>query len=53
MKKGVSRMRNFQRMMVEDKLTLQPFLFKKVMDIDHARDIKKAEEFLQKIDGEN
>jgi NDP-sugar pyrophosphorylase family protein len=53
MDKGVNRMRNFQRMLVEDGLALQPFLFKKVMDIDHASDIKKAEEFLQKINDKN
>ena len=43
---GQSRMRNFQRAMVTDGLALSAFPFSKVLDIDHASDITKAEEFL-------
>ena len=41
-----SRMRNFQRGLLADGLTLQAFPFSKVLDIDHASDIRKAEQFL-------
>lgn len=49
---GQSRMRNFQRAMVADGLRLSAFPFTKVLDIDHASDITKAEEFLM-CPGEN
>ena len=41
-----SRMRNFQRKLVEGGMRLKAFPFKKIIDIDHAGDIVKAEEFL-------
>ena len=44
--RGESRMRNFQRALVRDGLRLQAFPFSKVLDIDHASDIGKAEGFL-------
>lgn len=43
---GQSRMRNFQRQLVSDKLNLKAFPFAKIVDVDHAEDIKKAEQFL-------
>ena len=43
---GNSRMRNFQRKLVEGGMRLKAFPFKKIIDIDHAGDIAKAEEFL-------
>lgn len=46
MKQGVSRMRNYQRALVEAGLKLRACPFTKVIDIDHAADIKKAEEFI-------
>ena len=46
MEKGVSRMRNFQRALVVDDRRLLAFPFTKVLDIDHASDIAKAEQFL-------
>ena len=46
MAEGKSRMRNFQRGLIEDGLRLKAFPFSKVLDIDHAKDIEKAEEFL-------
>lgn len=44
--RGESRMRNFQRALVADGLRLQAYPFSKVLDIDHAGDITKAEAFL-------
>ena len=46
--RGESRMRNFQRALVTDGLRLKAYPFSKVLDIDHAEDIRKAEEFLKK-----
>lgn len=43
---GQSRMRNFQRALIADKLQLQAFPFGKIIDIDHASDIAKAEKFI-------
>lgn len=45
--RGEARMRNFQRALVRDGLHLKAFPFSKVLDIDHATDIQKAEAFLQ------
>lgn len=43
---GQSRMRNFQRQLVADKLRLKAYPFAKIVDVDHAEDIKKAEQFI-------
>lgn len=45
-RRGESRMRNYQRALLRDGLRLKAFRFSKVLDIDHASDIRKAEEFL-------
>ena len=45
--RGESRMRNVQRAMIRDGLRLKAWPFSKVLDIDHAADIQKAESFLQ------
>ena len=47
MERGESRMRNFQRALIAHGLHLQAHPFSKVLDIDHATDIAKAEAFLQ------
>lgn len=44
--RGQSRMRNFQRALVDAGLKLKAFVFPKIMDIDHASDIDKAEIWL-------
>lgn len=44
--RGESRMRNFQRALVKDGFKLKAHPFSKVLDIDHASDIQKAEAFL-------
>lgn len=46
MENGMSRMRNFQRQLVADGLHLGAYPFSKVLDVDHASDIEKAEAFL-------
>lgn len=43
---GQSRMRNFQRQLVADNLQLKAFPFAKIVDVDHAEDIEKAEQFI-------
>lgn len=43
---GVSRMRNFQRQLVEDGLHLKAYPFTKIVDVDHVSDIQTAELFL-------
>ena len=40
-------MRNYQRALIAAGLHLQAYPFSKVLDIDHASDIAKAEAFLQ------
>lgn len=47
---GQSRMRNFQRQLLKDKLTLKAYPFSKILDVDHASDIAKAEVFLNQQD---
>lgn len=47
MKEGRSRMRNFQRALIEDGQRLKAYLFPKILDVDHAADIAKAEVFLK------
>jgi NDP-sugar pyrophosphorylase family protein len=44
---GIHRMRNFQRRLVESGMKLKAFPLGKIIDIDHAEDIAKAEEFLK------
>lgn len=46
MENGLSRMRNFQRGLIEDGLRLKACAFSKILDVDHAGDIAKAEMFL-------
>lgn len=46
MENGQSRMRNFQRALVAVGQKLHAYPFSKVLDIDHATDIEKAEKFL-------
>ena len=47
LQRGESRMRNFQRALIADGLRLKAFDLGKVLDIDHASDILKAEELLK------
>lgn len=43
---GVSRMRNYQRALVDDGLRLKAYPFRKIIDVDHQQDILTAEKFL-------
>ncbi len=43
---GQSRMRNFQRQLIADGLHLRAWPFTKILDVDHAADIQKANAFL-------
>ncbi len=44
--RGISRMRNYQRALIEAGLDIEAYVFPKIMDIDHKEDIAKAEAFL-------
>jgi len=46
MEAGVSRMRNYQRRLVTHGLKLKAYPFTKIIDVDHAEDIEKAEKFI-------
>lgn len=46
MAKGMSRMRNYQRLLIDEGLKLKAYPFGKIIDVDHAGDIPKAERFL-------
>lgn len=46
-RRGESRMRNFQRALLSDGLRLEAWPFGQVFDIDHAADIAKAAQFLK------
>lgn len=50
MEKGISRMRNFQRALVDAGLRLKAYPMGKILDVDHAEDIRKAEEFINGTD---
>ncbi|GAB3274157.1 hypothetical protein GCM10027347_46880 [Larkinella harenae] len=43
---GTSRMRNYQRYLLEKDLTVRAFPFSKIVDVDHVQDIRTAELFL-------
>lgn len=46
MELGVARMRNFQRALVDAGLRLKAYPMGKILDVDHAGDIEKAENFI-------
>lgn len=48
MMEGVSRMRNYQRCLVENGLKLKAYPFSKIIDVDHAGDIEKAAIFVKR-----
>ncbi|MDR1781157.1 MAG: NTP transferase domain-containing protein [Tannerella sp.] len=45
--KGMSRMRNYQRLLLSEGLRITAFPFSKIIDVDHREDIDKAEHFLK------
>jgi NDP-sugar pyrophosphorylase family protein len=46
MKNEVSRMRGYQQFLVDEGLKMKAWQFSTIIDIDHAEDIRKAEQFL-------
>lgn len=50
MDRGVSRLRNYQRALVSAGLRLKAYPMGKILDVDHADDIRKAEAFLNGTD---
>lgn len=50
MERGVSRLRNYQRALVSAGLRLKAYPMGKILDVDHADDIRKAEAFLNGTD---
>ena len=40
------RMRNYQRALIESGINIKAYQFKKIIDVDHAEDIAKANQFL-------
>ncbi|MDR1764330.1 MAG: NTP transferase domain-containing protein [Dysgonamonadaceae bacterium] len=46
---GQSRMRSFQRQLLADGLKIKAFPFDKIIDLDHASDIAKAEELVRPL----
>ncbi len=44
---GISRMRNFQRALVDAGFDLKAYSIDKIVDVDHAADIATAEQFLK------
>ena len=50
MEKGISRMRNFQRALVDAGLRVKAYPMAKILDVEHAEDIRKAEEFINGTD---
>ncbi|MDD2436651.1 MAG: NDP-sugar synthase [Massilibacteroides sp.] len=44
---GMFRMRNYQRYLIQEGLKLKAYPFSKIIDVDHAEDIQKAEYFLK------
>lgn len=47
MERGISRMRNYQRALVEAGLRLKAYPIDKIVDVDHAADIPAAEAFIR------
>lgn len=47
MSQGITRMRDFQRQLIAGGLHIKAYPFQKIIDVDHAEDIQKAENFLQ------
>lgn len=43
---GISRMRNFQRALIEAGMKLKAFSIDKIIDVDHASDIAVAQDFI-------
>lgn len=49
LERRIQRLRNFLRLMLASGYTIEGFPFSKIIDVDHARDIATAEEFLANV----
>ncbi|MGE5343050.1 MAG: nucleotidyltransferase family protein [Candidatus Omnitrophota bacterium] len=49
---GMTRLRNFLRLLIDRGYLLKAFPFSKIIDVDHAADIRKAEAFLNETESE-
>ncbi len=47
--RGVSRMRNFQRALIEAGFRLKAYSIEKIIDVDHASDVAVAEAFIREM----
>lgn len=47
--RGVSRMRNFQRALIEAGFRLKAYSIEKIIDVDHASDVAVAETFIREM----
>ena len=47
MERGMRRMRNYQRALLDQRLLIEGYEMGKIIDVDHAQDIVKAEEWLK------
>lgn len=45
----IVRMRNYQRSLLQEGLTVQAFTFEKIIDIDHLTDLTSAEKWLSEV----
>lgn len=50
---GITRLRNFLRLLIDNDYKLKAFPFSKIIDVDHVNDIKIAEEFLSDHSAKN
>lgn len=53
MNNGVSRMRNYQRALIETGMEVEAYPMGKIIDVDHSSDILKAREFLNVTDNQD
>ena len=51
--RGVSRMRNFQRALIDAGMRLKAFSIDKIIDVDHASDIAVAQDFIKSGETDN
>lgn len=47
--KGVQKLRNFLRFLLNNKIKVKAFVFSKIIDVDHIEDIELAKEFLKEF----
>jgi NDP-sugar pyrophosphorylase family protein len=48
---GISRLRNFLNLLLQKEYILKTHRFKRIVDLDHAADIRLADEFIHKLGG--